>query len=113
MIAVTTGRRDGAPLATVTASMLFCIECSLLTDAEGRGVPLNSPGRVTFRSAEAADAASAIRAAALEDGAEIVDRVHQIDELQALATVSRGKRAMMLHAYPEAEASWRQKMAGA
>lgn len=92
--------------------MRFCVECNLLTDDAGRGVPLSSPGRVTFRTIEALDAADAIRAVVRDDDASIVDRVHQMDEFQALATVSRGKRAMMLHAYPEAEAEWRQKMAG-
>lgn len=87
--------------------MRFCVEQNLLTDDDGKAVPLTVPHRVTYTFVEAADAADAILTVARGERGEIVQRVHKIADLQAMATLRQGLRAIMLHAYPEEEAEWR------
>lgn len=86
--------------------MRFCIECSRLTDEEGKGVPVSDPNRVSHSFVDAESAAEAISACALELGNEL-GRIHRVGEIQAAATVRNGKSAMTLHAFPEEEAVWR------
>ena len=86
--------------------MRFCVESSLLTDDSGRAVPLEDARRLRYTLVEASDAEEAIRAVVGHDGIEI-DRVSRVADVQAMATVRRGRSAMMMHAFPEEEVDWR------
>jgi hypothetical protein len=87
--------------------MRFCVECNALTDDSGKSVESSDPDRIRHLFLDAEDASAAIVAAARSEQADIPKRIHHVDEVQAIATVRSGKRAMMLHAFPEEEAAWR------
>jgi hypothetical protein len=86
--------------------MRFCVESNLMTDDGGRAIANDDERRLRYTMTEAANAAEAIRAVVGNDGIE-VDRVSHVGETQAMATVRRGRSAMMMHAYPEEEIDWR------
>ncbi len=87
--------------------MLFCIECNALTDERGKAVSLGAPSRISYRVVEAPTAADAIDAMIRSENVELLGRMHRVGDIQALATVRRGRSAMTLHAYPEEETAWR------
>lgn len=88
--------------------MRFCVECTLLTDDTGSAVPPAHQGRVTYHVVDADTAAEAVRAVMSVCGDELIGRIEQVDDRQALATVRHGKSATMIHAYPEEEKVWRR-----
>lgn len=88
--------------------MRFCVERNLLTDSTGKAIPLKHPNRVSYVFVEATNAAEAILSLARQEGGEVVQRVHRIADLQAMATFRYGMRAVMMHAFPEEEAEWRR-----
>lgn len=88
--------------------MRFCVECNALTDDSGKSVGPSDPNRIRRLFIDADDASAAIVAAARSEKTDIPKRIHHVDEVQAIATVRAGKRAMMLHAFPEEEAAWRR-----
>ena len=87
-------------------TMRFCVESNLLTDDAGRAVTMADERRLRYTLTEADNATDAIRAVVGHDGIE-VDRVSRVGETQAMATVRRGRSAMMMHAFPEDEVDWR------
>ncbi len=87
--------------------MRFCVECNALTDDNGRAVSLADPSRLSRRFVEAPSAADAILSVVAGADSVVLGRIHHVADIQALATIRRGRSAMTLHAFPEEEAEWR------
>lgn len=77
----------------------------MLTDEKGLAVAGDHPRRLEYTLVAAGSAEEAIRSLLGEDVE--IDRMSRVGTVQAMATVRRGRSAMMLHAFPEGELDWR------